>query len=185
MTMTAPTEIGIACRDIDTLAQFYVCAFGFTFISRIDVAARPLADLPLSDTAYTVVRLQSPFGERLKLLSAHVAYRPSAQQRPARNLLGTANTSFLTVIVADLAATAQQAMRCGATMLGETVRIRPDLDIVFLQDPEGNYLEVAQYGDIRCYRADLQPDGDRREIDEGSASQTSAFFKAPPPPSFP
>lgn len=154
-TLVAPTEIGMTCQSIDTLLQFYVSAFSFTLISRIDVPARAAALTPLSQCGYTVVRLQSPFGERLKLLSpaSLVSYRAST--RPSENILDGAHTIFITLIVADLTATRDRAIALGATAMGDNVHIRPDLRIGFLCHPEGNYLELAEYAKVSDYRADL------------------------------
>lgn len=155
MTLAAPTEIGIACRSIDTLLDFYRSAFSFELISRIAVPAALSALTPLDDHGYTVVRLQSPFGERLKLLSPAMTPSRKDQPRPAQNILQAANAVFITFIVDDLSAVRERAIQLGATAMGEAVQVRPELHIAFLQDPEGNYLELAEYADVRRYRGDV------------------------------
>lgn len=155
MHLVAPIEIGIACCRIDLLTAFYMSACSFTLVSRISVPAALSAQTPLGSQGYTVVRLQSRFGERLKLLSPTSNQPGCRQQRPASNIIDGANTTFLTFIVDDLAAARSRAIGLGATALGEAVQIRPDLCIAFLCDPEGNYIELAEYHDVRDYRPDL------------------------------
>lgn len=156
MTLVAPTEIGMSCRSLDSLLAFYVSAFSFTLISRIDVPAALSMLTPLGDHGYTVARLQSPFGERLKLLSPSSRASNSDKDRPARNILEAAHTIFITFIVTDLEASRDRAILLGAAAMGDAVQIRPDLRIAFLRDPEGNYLELAEYADVRDYRPDLR-----------------------------
>lgn len=112
--------------------------------------------LPLSDDGYTVSRLQTPFGERLKLLGSNGARAAACKVRKSKNILKESNTSFMTFILNDIKATTGRAISFGATSMGSIVKIRPDLVIVFMLDPEGNYIELAQYDDISQYRPDLR-----------------------------
>lgn len=155
MSVVAPLEIGIACTDLEGMVAFYVSAFSLELVSKTAVPGAVSKQSILSDTGYSVARLQSPFGERVKLLCANGAARGAGRGRNPVNILQEANTVFLTFIVADIAATVQHAVTLGASAIGQVVKIRPDLSIAFLLDPEGNYLELAQYDDIGQYRPDL------------------------------
>lgn len=66
MRMVAPLQVGVCCADLDGLAAFYVRVLGFAQVDVIEVPAEKAAPTMLSDCAYRVCRLQSPYGERLK-----------------------------------------------------------------------------------------------------------------------
>ncbi|GGC60784.1 hypothetical protein GCM10011396_04650 [Undibacterium terreum] len=141
------------------MVAFYSTVFSFRLISDIPVLASTVAATIFSDTGYRVVRLQAPFGERLKLLAANEVSGEATgktQQRASGNIIKAANTSFITFIVDDIATALQRALAHGATLAHDAAKIRPDLSIALLLDPEGNYLELAQYNDISQYRPDVQ-----------------------------
>jgi hypothetical protein len=78
------------------------------------------------------------------------------QIRSPVNILKEPHTMFVTLIVEDIEATSNRAIALGATAMSSGSKIRPDLSIAFIQDPEGNYIELAQYDDIFRYRPDLR-----------------------------
>src|SRR3546814_12806167 len=69
LNMTSPLEVGIACRDLVRLRHFYEQVLGFAFISQYQVPADKSAESGLSEGGYTVVRLQTSNGERIKRLA--------------------------------------------------------------------------------------------------------------------
>src|SRR3546814_13124631 len=81
LNMTSPLEVGIACRDLVRLRHFYEQVLGFAFISQYQVPADKSAESGLSEGGYTVVRLQTSNGERIKLLAP---VKPVPAQEPAR-----------------------------------------------------------------------------------------------------
>jgi hypothetical protein len=155
MTIIAPTEIGISCLNIDEMINFYTSSFSFSLISKILVPADASKGEIFSDSGYSVARLQAPFGERLKLLSPNDANSNTLKPRKSLNILKEPHTTFITLIVNDIETVLAFAITLGATAMGVAVRLRPDLCISFMQDPEGNYIELAQYDDISNYRPDI------------------------------
>lgn len=155
MAIVAPTEIGISCVDIDGLIGFYVSAFSFSLINKIVAPAVPAGDSVFCDAGYAVARLQAPFGERLKLLAPNNPSVQAPRSRSVANILRERHAAFLTFIVDDIGQALQLALECSATSLAAPVKIRPDLCVALLHDPEGNYIELAQYDDISQYRPDL------------------------------
>ncbi|WP_394778609.1 VOC family protein [Undibacterium sp.] len=158
--LAAPMETGLCCTGIDTMAGFYISAFLFEKISDIAVPGAVPGAQFFSNSGYRVVRLQTPFGERLKLLAANSAATSTdtGAPLPSSNILEKKNTAFLTFIVSDIAASLQRAIELGAMAMGSIAEIRPGLSIVLVRDPEGNCLELAQYNDIGLYRPDLFPE---------------------------
>ena len=153
--MTAPLEVGIACRDLPRLRRFYEELLGFAFVSEFIVPAENSAASALSAHGYTVVRLQTSYGERVKLLAPNVPV--AAQARPVY-ILDQPNAIYLTFIVADISAAIARLLEAGTDFMtgNERVEVRPGVYLAFCRDPEGNVLELVQYEDIASYRPDLQ-----------------------------
>jgi Glyoxalase/Bleomycin resistance protein/Dioxygenase superfamily len=82
MNMVSPLEVGICCADLEALATFYVRVLGFTEVDIIEVHAEKAARTMLTDGAYRVARLQSPYGERIKLLQPAVPPAARAATSP-------------------------------------------------------------------------------------------------------
>lgn len=155
-TMTAPLEVGLAVRDMTRMRAFYEGALGLSFVSEIYVGSAKAARAALSPDGYTVVRLQSQKGERIKLLQPDRL--PAAGDAPGQGfILERAGASYLTFIVDDLKALVGDLIRHGAELLtgSEPVEVRPGVWLTFLSDPEGHIVEIVQYDDVSVYRADL------------------------------
>ena len=154
MKMVAPLEVGLCCADLDALAAFYVEELGFTQVDVIDVPAENAARAMLCACAYRVTRLQSPHGERVKLLQPAV---PAAARVATARILDERNTAYLTFIVDDLRTMLARLLDSGIEVMTgpEMVEVRPGTFLVFARDPEGNILEFVEYADVTAYRPDL------------------------------
>lgn len=154
MKQLVPMEVGICCQDLDALKAFYVEQLGFTEVNVLEVPTEKAGDTGLTRTGYRVARLQTPFGERIKLLQPQSA--PAAAQ-PTATILERQGNMYLTFIVDDLAAMLAKIKDLGLPLLSgeELVEVRPQTFLIFLRDPEGNVLEFVQYGDIQAYRPDV------------------------------
>ena len=69
MNMVVPLEVGIAVRDLARMRRFYEDVLGFAFVSEVVVPADKSVQAAMHAHGYTVVRLQTPYGERIKLLA--------------------------------------------------------------------------------------------------------------------
>lgn len=154
MKMVAPMEVGLCCTDLDTLAAFYVETLGFTQVNVITVPPDKAAGTALCDAGYRVTRLQSPYGERIKLLQPNT---PPTVRAPAARILDERNAAYLTFIVDDLQSVLDRLLARGVDpMTGPAMHeVRPGTFLVFARDPEGNILEFVQYADVAAYRPDL------------------------------
>lgn len=152
--MTAPLEVGLAVRDLKTMRAFYETALGLSFVSEIRVPGHKAEEAAMCREGYTVIRLQTQTGERIKLIAPDRV--PEAQKQDGL-ILERAGASYLTFIVDDLKALLDRLVAHGATsMTGpERIEVRPGVWLAFVTDPEGHIVEVVQYDDVAAYRNDL------------------------------
>ncbi|MEZ6023727.1 MAG: VOC family protein [Hyphomonadaceae bacterium] len=154
MRISAPMEVGFCCRDLDALARFYTEVLGFELVSVVEVDAKRARQAALSSGAYRVARLQTPWGERIKLLQPN---QPPAPGEASEWILDRCNTAYVTFIVDDLAAMVARLSGRITLLTGPNkVEVRPGVWLAFVRDPEGNLLEFVEYDDLPAYRADLQ-----------------------------
>lgn len=155
MRMSAPMEVGFCCRDLDALSRFYTEVLRFELINVVEVDAACARSAALSDGAYRVARLQTPWGERIKLLQPSKA--PKQGESPDW-ILERCNTVYVTFIVDDLDAMLASLAAKVAVLTGpEKVEVRPGVWLAFVRDPEGNLLEFVEYDDLPAYRENHKP----------------------------
>ncbi len=155
MRMTAPLEIGICCEDLDSLAKFYTDVLGCTFVNAVDVPPEKSRQTGIADDGYRVARIQTPYGERIKLVQPA---RQPANPGTTRELMMRRGAVYITFIVDDLEAMMRRLRDAGCELLSgpDRVEVRPGTYLAFTRDPEGNALEFVEYADIGAYRPDLR-----------------------------
>lgn len=151
MKMVAPLEVGICCEDLQRLLRFYVDVLDCELVSVLEVPAAKAQESALSSDGYSVARVQTPNGERLKLLQPR---QQPQELQPSSWILERRNTAYLTFIVEDLDAVIARLCGVGAQLLTGTrrVAVRPGVWLCFARDPEGNVVEFVQYEDLAGYR---------------------------------
>src|SRR5690349_25000067 len=95
MKMQAPLEIGIAVRDLAAMTKFYADILGFTPVSEVSVPPEKSRLNQLSPDGCTVVRLQTSYGERIKLLAAPSTGAATHE----RWLLARTGLAYVTLII--------------------------------------------------------------------------------------
>lgn len=154
MHMTVPMEVGICCRDLDALLAFYTDVVGLKLVNRVSVPADKARATGLTAHGYDVARLQTPYGERIKLLQPSVP--PETAVRGAA-ILDRQGATYLTFIVRDLAGVVRNLQARGVVFdsTPAPMEVRPGTWLAFFRDPEGNVLELVEYDDPADYRPDL------------------------------
>jgi len=147
-------EVGLCCRDLDALARFYTEALGFELVNVVEVDAPRAREAALSNGSYRVARLQTPWGERIKLLQPS---SPPQERVGSEWILDRCNNAYLTFIVDDLAAVLARLSGKVTMLTGpDRIEVRPGVWLAFVRDPEGNLLEFVEYDDLLAYREDLR-----------------------------
>ena len=154
MQMISPLEVGLGVRDLARMREFYETVMGCEFVSEVTVPAAKASQAALSNCAYTVVRLQTSYGERIKLLASE---NPAPLQGHEGPILACPNAAYLTFIVDDINAAIARLQAAGVELLTgpERIEVRPGTYLVFCKDPEGHVLEIVEYDDMASYRKDL------------------------------
>ena len=153
MKMQAPLEIGIAVRDLHGMTKFYADVLGFKQVSEVNVPPEKSRLNQLSPDGCTVVRLQTSYGERIKLLAAPSTGAATHE----RWLLARSGLAYITLIVEGIDVACARLESKGVKLASDApVVIRAGLRVLFFQDPEGNVLELVEYSDLASYRPDLK-----------------------------
>lgn len=152
--MTVPMEVGICCADLDSLAAFYTDVMGLTLVNRVTVPVGKAQATGLTPHGYDVARLQTPYGERIKLLQPAVAPEPAVR---GAAILDRQGAAYLTFIVRDLRGVVRDLQSKGVVFdsAPAPMEVRPGTWLAFFRDPEGNVLELVEYDDPAAYRPDL------------------------------
>jgi len=148
MKQTAAIETGICVTDLERMLSFYTDVLSCEEVRRAPIPAELSAQLTLAPDGYLCVWLQTPFGERIKLMSAPQA--PEVLARP-EYLTSRSGIAYLTFYCSDLTEVLQAAEARGATLISDRALIAPEapLRLCFFTDPEGNVIELVQPADTR------------------------------------
>lgn len=153
MTNVAPLEIGLCVADLEKSIAFYRDLLGFAEVSRIPTPAEFALRSGIAEYAYTVVRLQLPTGERLKLFRSS---GPVDVPVPGTSPLSVVGLAFITLIVTNIQASVTHARQAGAAVRGDVVTLRPGVSVALVVDPDANVVELVEYADLPAYRDDLR-----------------------------
>ncbi len=153
LKMTAPLEAGISTRDIEGMIHFYTEIVGLKLVA--DHQVEPALSRGLGTTAhgYRIVRLQTPYGERIKLVQSG---NPPQQSAANPYVFDRHGLAYLTFVITDLDELIGRLSAQGVNFLSEgKVEVRPGVFAIFASDPEGNRVEFVEYPDVASYRPDL------------------------------
>lgn len=154
LNMKVPLEPGIVCHDIETMLHFYIEVLGLQPMSDAQTTPELSEMFGATPYGYRIVRLQTPYGERIKLVQPN-------KQAPSPNavpqwVFERHGLSYLTFVIEDIQGVVQQLRNHGVkTVTEKPVEVRKGVFALFVLDPEGNYIEFVEYPDVAAYRPDL------------------------------
>jgi catechol 2,3-dioxygenase-like lactoylglutathione lyase family enzyme len=135
-----PMEVGLVVVDLERSTSFYIEVFGCTPVRRSDVPADINIPAGLGGPS-TVVWLQTPSGERLKLIRPDVRPDDAVPITPITQQRGLA---YLTFYVEDVEPVVEQLRIRGAQPISAPVLVEArGKRISFWTDPEGTVLELV------------------------------------------
>jgi lactoylglutathione lyase len=152
--MVAPLEPGIVCVDIDRMLDFYTRVLGLKFVSDAEATAEMSTEFGTSPNGFRIIRLQTPYGERIKLVQPKLVL-PKQSQVPDWVFEGQ-GIAYITFVIADVHEVATRLKEYRVDLVSkEPVEIREGITAIFAKDPEGNFVEFVEYADPASYRPDL------------------------------
>lgn len=154
LNMKVPLEPGIVCHNIDRMLDFYVGVLGLQLVADAQTMPELSEKFGATPHGYRIVRLQTPYGERIKLVQPN-KQAPSPNPVP-RWVFERHGLSYLTFVIEDMPGVVKQLLKHGVKMMSkEPVEVRKGVFALYTVDPEGNYIEFVEYPDIAAYRPDL------------------------------
>jgi catechol 2,3-dioxygenase-like lactoylglutathione lyase family enzyme len=154
LKMVSPLEPGIVCVDIDPMLDFYSRVLGLTIVSDDEATAKMSAIFGAAPHGFRIIRLQTPFGERVKLVHAKNAHIGRIQ--PPEWVFDRQGIAYITFIVSNIYEVAARLTEHEVKLVRpRPVEVRRGFVALFANDPEGNFVEFVEYVDISSYRQDL------------------------------
>ncbi|MGA2991076.1 MAG: VOC family protein [Candidatus Korobacteraceae bacterium] len=153
LKMMAPLEPGIVCIDMERMLKFYTGVLGLTLVADAETAPEMSAKFRATPHGYRIVRLQTPYGERVKLVQPKV---PPIQNPMPEWVFQRQGFAYMTFIIDDMPAMVARLKANNVRLVSEEpVEVRKGVFALFSIDPEGNYVEFVHFPDVAAYRPDL------------------------------
>ena len=153
LKMVVPIEPGIVCSDLDRMLEFYSGVLGLKKVSDAEATPEMSKQFRAAPDGFRIVRLQTPYGERIKLIQTKM--RP--QKLPLTEwTFEHHGLAYITFVIADMREMVGRLNECKVRLvLDEPLEVRKGFVALFALDPEDNYIEFVQYQDPESYRPDL------------------------------
>lgn len=129
-------DIAIAVEDISRSLSFYVEILGFEPAGQIQIPESDAIRGQQASTGFTVHMLK--FGNQLVKLVELKKLAP----RPGGMIDAALGYRYITVGVKSVKEEYKNLRRLGVNFLSEPLTPRAGLSLVFLADPDGNYIEL-------------------------------------------
>ncbi len=154
MKMTVPLEIGLVVNDMPKMIDFYVNLLGLKLVADNEAKAGGSTAVGTTPHGYRIVRLQTPYGERVKFVQTN---KEPPQPAPIPKWVYERHgLCYLTFVIADMQEIVKGLKDKGVKMMSqEPVEVRPGVFCLNVLDPEGNFIEFVEQADPQAYRPDL------------------------------
>jgi lactoylglutathione lyase len=154
LRMVSPLEPGIVCVDIDRMLDFYTEVLGLRFVTDAEASPEMSAQFGAAPSGFRIVRLQTPYGERIKLVQPKKVFLK--QNQVPEWVFERQGITYITFVIVDVQEVATRLRKHGTELMSkEPVKIREGITAIFARDPEGNFIEFVEYADLASYRPDL------------------------------
>ena len=143
LNMASPLEPGIVCVDIDRMLDFYTRVLGLKFVADAETSPEMSTRAGLTSQGYRIIRLQTPYGERIKLVQVRNGH---AQRIQAPEwVFDRQGIAYITFIVSNINEVTERLSEHGVKLVRPgPVEVRKGFVALFAEDPEGNFLEFVE-----------------------------------------
>ncbi|HJO83718.1 MAG: VOC family protein [SAR202 cluster bacterium] len=141
--ITGMNHTGFVVGDIDRSVDFYTNTVGLKLIVRRERDGGPISELLAYENTHIKAAILSIDGEDGHVLELIEYVNPSSASRPTteRAVLGASHIAFN---VTDIEGTFDRLIAAGAIKLARPVEMGPDRVACYLQDPDGNWVELIE-----------------------------------------
>lgn len=154
LKMATPLEVGIVCADLDRMLGFYTNVLGLKVVADAEASPEMSSKFGATPNGFRIVRLQTPYGERIKLVQTKNV--TSSQAINSKYVFERQGTAYITFVIVDMKDVENRLKTQGTKLMSEeSVEIRKGVIALFARDPEGNFIEFVEYPDLASYRPDL------------------------------
>ena len=141
--ITGMNHTGFVVSDLDSSTAFYRDVVGLQVVTSRERQGGPISQMIGYDDVHLKACLLSAGGGHVLELIQYI--HPPGADRPSddRNTLGASHLAF---DVDDIEATFRHLVDNGALKLNPPVELQPGRIACYLQDPDGNWVELIQSG---------------------------------------
>ena len=142
--ITGMNHTGFVVKDLDRAVEFYREVMGFELVRLVERNGGPISQVVgYEDTHLRAAHLSLGGDHMLEL----VEYRkPASSDRPTqeRAVLGAGHLAF---DVDDIEETYRDLTSRGCVAMNPPARLAPDRAACYMQDPDGNWIELIESGE--------------------------------------
>lgn len=132
---------GFIVKDLESSIAFYRDVIGLVVAREIEREGdAPSQLLGYKDMHYKAALLNMGNGHKLELIQ-YVNPKPSERPTEERNVLGASHLAFM---VDDMQDTFERIVASGGQKMNAPVEVAPGRVCCYLQDPDGNWIELIE-----------------------------------------
>ena len=132
---------GFVVENLEKAVEFYRDVVGLEVLSRYERTGPAIDQIVGYDNAHLQIALVSAGGDHLLELILYLSPPPNARPTEERNVTGATHLAFQ---VDDIQATFRRLVSNGAREMNPPAEVAPGRIGCYLQDPDGNWLELLQ-----------------------------------------
>jgi catechol 2,3-dioxygenase-like lactoylglutathione lyase family enzyme len=122
-------QVGIVVNDLDAMTRFYENALGLRDIGDLEIPGGVMKRYRCGEGSVKLVHFEA---------GCHGANPPDGM------LGGISGMRYLTLDVGDVASTLARCEAAGHRIPVPLMEFRPGMPVAFVEDPEGNWIELMQ-----------------------------------------
>ena len=132
---------GFVVADLERAVEFYVDGVGLEIQNRYERQGGPIEKVVGYVDAHLQIAILGIGGEHVLELIQYVNPPPGQRSTSERSVIGGSHLAFA---VDDIQAMYEKLSSAGARTLNAPVAVAPGRTVCYLQDPDGNWLELME-----------------------------------------